>query len=153
MTEADHKEAFLAAVKGVPNHVVTRVLNNVTTGPVWTRCSKDYMAQCYAKAKRPDHPLGHEQRRFANLTNLDEFRRTLLDAKTTAIKYRADREAAEARRMAEITANLKAKKERQELAERMIAAVDLIEARIKAAPSFGMAADIQKIINEARSPK
>lgn len=149
--KTDHKAAFLAAVKGVPNHVVTRVLNEFTPGTSWTRCGKEHIAECYEKAKGPN-PVSHETDRFKKLTDLVEFRRALLVTQAAAVKDRADRKAADERQMAAIKTSLKAKKEQQELAARMIAAVDAIEARINTAPSYGMAYDIQQIINSARKP-
>lgn len=48
MSEADHKAAFIAAMRGVPANHVIAAINLATPGIEWRHCSKSHIAQAYA---------------------------------------------------------------------------------------------------------
>lgn len=51
MTTAAH---FMAAVRGIPAHHVTKALNCFTWGVDWSKCSKRHMAEEYELAHVPN---------------------------------------------------------------------------------------------------
>lgn len=64
--------AFMAAVRGIPTHHVTKALSSMTPGINWTRCSKKSMADAYATSNDSAKPrwLGHYQLRNLDLERL-----------------------------------------------------------------------------------
>lgn len=89
MTTTDHAAAFMAAVKGIPVHFVTKALRDFTTGTDWTRCPKTYIARCYADAKT--NKSSHDARRFFQLTDLQALRQRALELRERARQYQKDK--------------------------------------------------------------
>ena len=52
-----HEEIFMAAVRGIPTHHVTKALSALTPGINWMKCSKTHMAESYANALRSERPV------------------------------------------------------------------------------------------------
>jgi len=48
-------EQFLAAVRGIPNHHVTKALGSLTPGTDWAGCSKSHMARALDDAERGNY--------------------------------------------------------------------------------------------------
>lgn len=54
MIDPDKKAAFMAAVRGIPNHHVTKALNTLTPGTDWRNSTKNSMSGAYAGSYGPN---------------------------------------------------------------------------------------------------
>jgi hypothetical protein len=63
-------DAFMAAVRGIPTHHVTRALNSLTPGIDWRGTTKGRMAEAYGDANTPGTRYSYYQLRGLNLAVL-----------------------------------------------------------------------------------
>jgi hypothetical protein len=77
-----NREAFLAAVRGIPNHHLTQALNQLTPGIDWRGSSRARMAESYDNSNNDD-PLvrsrGHNRMKSLDLETLAMLARARAD--------------------------------------------------------------------------